>query len=188
MYEITNLTFDDLFEPSKFWIFVPYLTGEFRFLSFTDGKLWATFVRQISIFIGLRWKTIGHENIDPKQTYIVVCNHQTALDVLAIGHISIMNFPISRYQRKIVTLILWFFDKRWIGDGNIPHLNEKENKTLLLRTFNLFLILRTHMNCAQGKIFFRATWAFLTSKLSKMASFLTTKNQKTNINFLHQFF
>ena len=39
-----------------------------------------------STFLGLKWKTVGRENIDKTQTYMVVCNHQTALDVLAVAH------------------------------------------------------------------------------------------------------
>jgi len=52
-----------------------------------SNQIWAGLVRQASIFLRLRWKTIGRENVDQKQTYVVVCNHQTALDVLATAHI-----------------------------------------------------------------------------------------------------
>jgi len=50
-------------------------------------QLWSDLVRQASIFLPLRWKTIGRENVDQKQPYVVVCNHQTGLDVLASAHI-----------------------------------------------------------------------------------------------------
>ena len=36
--------------------------------------------------MGLQWNTFGRENIDQNQTYVVVCNHQTALDVLSVSH------------------------------------------------------------------------------------------------------
>ena len=53
-----------------------------------SANFWALLYRQVSwLLLGLKWKTIGRENIDKNQTYIVVCNHQTALDVLAVSHI-----------------------------------------------------------------------------------------------------
>ena len=44
-------------------------------------NLWALLKRQASKFVGLRWKTIGSED------FVVLSNHQTALDVLAVAHI-----------------------------------------------------------------------------------------------------
>ena len=43
--------------------------------------------RQASKFLGLQWNTIGQENLNKNQTYVVLSNHQTALDVLAGAHI-----------------------------------------------------------------------------------------------------
>ena len=53
-----------------------------------SSNLWALLYRHVSwLVLGLKWNTIGQEHIDKNQTYIVVCNHQTALDVLAASHI-----------------------------------------------------------------------------------------------------
>ena len=49
-------------------------------------NFWAVLNRRASTFLGLKWKTVGRENIDKNQTYMVLCNHQTALDVLAVAH------------------------------------------------------------------------------------------------------
>ena len=53
-----------------------------------SASFWALLNRQVSwLLLGLKWKTIGRENIEKNQTYIVVCNQQTTLDVLAVAHI-----------------------------------------------------------------------------------------------------
>ena len=62
-------------------------------------------VRQASIFLRLQWKTIGRENVDQKQPYVVVCNHQTGLDVLASAHVR--NFMYRK--RAIITRGLYIF-------------------------------------------------------------------------------
>ena len=51
-----------------------------------SANFWAVLNRIASKFLGLRWKTFGRENFDKNQTYVVLCNHQTALDVLAVAH------------------------------------------------------------------------------------------------------
>ena len=50
------------------------------------ANVWAFLNRLVSYLLGLRWKTIGQENIDKNQTYVVVANHQTILDTLAVSH------------------------------------------------------------------------------------------------------
>ena len=50
------------------------------------GNFWAALNRLVSYLLGLRWKTIGLENVDKNQTYVVVVNHQTILDTLAASH------------------------------------------------------------------------------------------------------
>ena len=50
-------------------------------------NLWTYLTRKVSFLIGLRWNTIGQENLDRNRTYVIVCNHQTALDVIACSHI-----------------------------------------------------------------------------------------------------
>ena len=75
------------------------------FTLFIGNQIWAGLVRQASIFLRLRWKTIGRENVDQKQTYVVVCNHQTALDVLATAHVrKISSLTI---QQEDVFSIIW---------------------------------------------------------------------------------
>ena len=62
-------------------------SNHFSLYLFTGHQLWSDLVRQASIFLRLQWKTIGRENVDQKQPYVVVCNHQTGLDVLASAHV-----------------------------------------------------------------------------------------------------
>jgi len=50
-------------------------------------QFWCVLVQKASIFLRLQWKTIGQENVDPKKSYVVVCNHQTALDVVATSYL-----------------------------------------------------------------------------------------------------
>ena len=50
------------------------------------ANFWAALNRLVSYLLGLRWKTIGRENVDKNQTYVVVANHQTILDTLAVSH------------------------------------------------------------------------------------------------------
>ena len=50
-------------------------------------NLWTYLTRLVSYLVGLRWNTIGQENLDKNRTYVVVCNHQTALDVIACSHV-----------------------------------------------------------------------------------------------------
>ena len=50
-------------------------------------NLWTYLTRLVSYLVGLRWNTIGQENLDRNRTYVVVCNHQTALDVIACSHV-----------------------------------------------------------------------------------------------------
>ena len=49
-------------------------------------NFWSVLNRLASYLLGLRWKTIGRENIDKNRTYVVVANHQTILDTLAVSH------------------------------------------------------------------------------------------------------
>lgn len=50
---------------------------------YAGSKFWGKILLPVSKFLGLKWKIVGQENIDNKKTYVVVANHQSALDVLA---------------------------------------------------------------------------------------------------------
>ena len=51
------------------------------------SNLWSFLNRLATYLVGLKWNTIGQENVDRNETYVVVSNHQTALDVLAVAFI-----------------------------------------------------------------------------------------------------
>ena len=42
----------------------------------------------MSTLVNLKWEIIGQENIDRKKPYVVVCNHQSSIDVLAVQEVS----------------------------------------------------------------------------------------------------
>ena len=54
---------------------------------------WARIIRPISKVLNLQWEIVGQENIDRKRPYVVVCNHQSAIDVLATTHVRIYEIP-----------------------------------------------------------------------------------------------
>jgi len=45
---------------------------------------WAKILTPVSTLVNLKWEIIGQENIDRKKPYVVVCNHQSSIDVLAV--------------------------------------------------------------------------------------------------------
>lgn len=48
-------------------------------------------------FVGIRLKISGQEYLDPKQSYVIVCNHRSSLDFIVNGH----SFPgIFRFLAK----------------------------------------------------------------------------------------
>ena len=51
------------------------------------GKFWCTVVHPISKLLNLRWSVQGQENVDVTKTYVIVCNHQSAIDVLAVSQV-----------------------------------------------------------------------------------------------------
>lgn len=46
-----------------------------------NGVLWA---RLTALVAFMRLKVVGRENIDPTQSYVVVVNHQSAMDIIAL--------------------------------------------------------------------------------------------------------
>ena len=92
-------------------------------------------VRQASIFLRLQWKTIGRENVDQKQPYVVVCNHQTGLDVLASAHVRnfIQYTPKPSLKVKTASAIFW-------DDHGIFRDNGLKNIFLRNKTFLFFKI------------------------------------------------
>ncbi len=85
-----------LYQPYKFLIFIP-LVGIFTFffgtlatlLAFTVGEktgslsgvIWA---RMLAWSTPMRLSVVGRENIDKNQSYVVVSNHQSQYDILAL--------------------------------------------------------------------------------------------------------
>ena len=49
---------------------------------------WAKILGPVSKFLNLEWEVVGQENIDRERPYVVVCNHQSAIDVLAATKVS----------------------------------------------------------------------------------------------------
>jgi lysophosphatidate acyltransferase len=47
----------------------------------------APFVRAASFLLGLSWEVEGLENLDPKTPCVIICNHQSILDILGMAEI-----------------------------------------------------------------------------------------------------
>ena len=48
-------------------------------------------------YLKIRWKIVGKENIDRSKCYVVVCNHQSALDAIGAGKVkSLQSIPRHR--------------------------------------------------------------------------------------------
>ena len=45
--------------------------------------------KPIENFLKLKWKVVGQENIDTTRSYVVLCNHQSVLDAMAAGTVSV---------------------------------------------------------------------------------------------------
>ena len=51
-------------------------------------------------YLKIRWKIVGKENIDRSKCYVVVCNHQSALDAIGAGKVkSLQSIPRHRGGR-----------------------------------------------------------------------------------------
>jgi 1-acyl-sn-glycerol-3-phosphate acyltransferase len=54
------------------------------------GRPWKTsrfsadLLEPLNQLLGIKYNVKGAENIDKKKAYVVVCNHQSSLDVLAV--------------------------------------------------------------------------------------------------------
>ena len=62
------------------------------FLGDRCALIWAYMLHPLSTVLGLRWKILGHEGFDRKKTYVVLCNHQSALDVLAACQVNKVSY------------------------------------------------------------------------------------------------
>lgn len=86
-----------LYQPYKWLFFLPYLAASTLFFgslsiilviitnpritSFVCGSLWA---RLNGYFTPMRVRVSGRENIDPKQSYVIVSNHQSQYDIFVL--------------------------------------------------------------------------------------------------------
>ena len=85
-----------LYQPYKFLIFAPLLVLFTSFFGFWAVILSITVGARIGTYCGVIWarcltwftpmflKIEGKENIDKKQSYVIVSNHQSQFDILAL--------------------------------------------------------------------------------------------------------
>jgi len=99
-YGLTIHSFASSFE----LINLPHTPGLFHIKSpWKTSRLSADLISPIGSILGIQWDLKGHENIVADKAYIVVCNHQSSLDVLAVmqvrKHISFLNiFELNKFK------------------------------------------------------------------------------------------
>jgi len=138
-----------LYQPYKWFIYIPFfclstiLFGSIavilafiandRIASFAGGVLWARINSWMTpIFI----KVSGRENIDIKQSYVVIANHQSAFDIFVLyGFLNIdFKWVIKQEARKLPGIgigcekVGHIFIDRTDHDSAIKSLNEAKNK------------------------------------------------------------
>jgi 1-acyl-sn-glycerol-3-phosphate acyltransferase len=59
----------------------------FRFVIF-PARFSADVIEPVNRILGISYTVSGTENIDKKKAFVVVCNHQSSLDVLATLQVS----------------------------------------------------------------------------------------------------
>jgi len=78
-----------------------------------DGLLWTVAVTQRQ----LRWEIVGNDRLDPNQSYLLVANHQSWVDIIALLQAMNRRMPFPRFFAKrellwlpIVGQALWALD------------------------------------------------------------------------------
>ena len=128
--------------PTSFLIVTPFLglmTYVFAFFSARwavyMGVLWARYILWVSL---IRAKVFGVENIEPGQSYVVVVNHESNLDIIGIyGHlpidfrwvmkIEIRKFPILPGSTVFIPAIRWLASKTMVDPGHYKHIPTGES-------------------------------------------------------------
>jgi 1-acyl-sn-glycerol-3-phosphate acyltransferase len=65
------------------------------------GELWVSFNKfLINFYSGLKWELEVSPEIDHKGRYLVFCNHQSGVDILALQHCLNRRAPFGRYLLK----------------------------------------------------------------------------------------
>ena len=78
---------------------------------------WAKVLGPVSTLLNLEWEVIGDEHIDRKRPYVVVCNHQSAIDVLATTQVRSFTLSMTtlgqspHFIQKIHIFEISFFTK-----------------------------------------------------------------------------
>lgn len=106
-----------LYQPYKWLIVIPLFLTETLFFTIYIFLI-STFSHRLAFYGGVWWakvmqwltpmpvKIIGRENIDPKQSYIIVSNHQSASDIVAIyGSIGIQFRWILKQELRKAPLL-----------------------------------------------------------------------------------
>ena len=58
--------------------------------SWKTSRFSADIIEPVNNILGIKYDLKGKENIDESKAYVVVCNHQSSLDVLAV--LQVINF------------------------------------------------------------------------------------------------
>ena len=133
-----------LYQPYKWLIFVPCLVLSTLFFGILTVLL-VSFInpRIASFFGGVMWarlnsymtpmfvEVVGRENIDKRQSYVVVCNHQSQYDIFVLyGWLGVdFRWILKKELRKIPALV--------IGCEKIGHIFiDRSNTKAALATIN----------------------------------------------------
>ena len=113
-----------LYQPYKYLIFFPLFVAETIFCSLNAALFSMLFAPRIGSYFGVLWAKIsswitpmlvtvkGRENIDPKQSYVVVSNHQSAYDIFVLyGYLGIDFKWVMKKELRNAPGIGWASEK-----------------------------------------------------------------------------
>ncbi len=116
------LPFSFLIWTPLLWILLLFLIPLNRKLSVKLGVIWARVILAVAL---IRVKRRGLENIEPKQSYVIAVNHQSALDILALyGYLPIDFRWVMKIEIRKVPLIGSACD--WMGHVYIDRSNREK--------------------------------------------------------------
>ncbi len=140
-----------LYQPYKWILYIPFFClstilfgpiaailaflADDRIASFVGGVIWA---RLNSWMIPMIVKVSGRENIDTKQSYVVIANHQSAFDIFVLYGFLNINFKwvMKQEARKLPGIgigcekVGHIFIDRTDHDSAIKSLNEAKKKII----------------------------------------------------------
>lgn len=107
-------------------------------ICYTISKAWCTVVLWMGkVFCGLRYEVEGMERIDPKKPAIVLSNHQSAWETLALRHILPMQSVLLK--RSLLMFPIWGWALGVVKSIAIDRNNQRGALRILLEKGELYL-------------------------------------------------